>query len=325
MKLSKKAFTLIELLVVIAIIAILAAILFPVFAQAKDSAKDAANLSNLKQLALANIMYSADYDDNFPLSAWIDNTGNFTTWQQIVMPYIKSQQLILDTKLPAPPSPTFENGNDYFYVSNSEYGVSERETAIRVGSSGLTVAPDGKMVFGNSTRTGHVTNGQLWEFDGVFGAGVDPKYTNAFYAYQTAPSMSQTDIDQPANNVMVSQTGNWGMWWGAIGYGMHYFVKWIAVPGSFTDPNIGTDGVNDYSWSGPHARKRPACGVCSGIADPPPASTAPAAINGIPDGQDIYATCDGSAHSSNTRGDVNKPVVTSSGITILNRMWPTGR
>ena len=41
----KRAFTLIELLVVIAIIAILAAILFPVFAQAKESAKMTATLS----------------------------------------------------------------------------------------------------------------------------------------------------------------------------------------------------------------------------------------------------------------------------------------
>ncbi|MFX8727564.1 prepilin-type N-terminal cleavage/methylation domain-containing protein, partial [Acinetobacter baumannii] len=46
----KKAFTLIELLVVIAIIEILAAILFPVFAQAKESAKKATCLSNIRQL-----------------------------------------------------------------------------------------------------------------------------------------------------------------------------------------------------------------------------------------------------------------------------------
>jgi prepilin-type N-terminal cleavage/methylation domain-containing protein/prepilin-type processing-associated H-X9-DG protein len=59
----KKGFTLIELLVVIAIIAILAAILFPVFAQAKGAAKKASNTSNLKQIALATIMYGADYDD----------------------------------------------------------------------------------------------------------------------------------------------------------------------------------------------------------------------------------------------------------------------
>lgn len=63
---SRQAFTLIELLVVIAIIAILAAILFPVFASAKDAAKKAVCLSNLKQLGLASDLYLSDYDDRLP-------------------------------------------------------------------------------------------------------------------------------------------------------------------------------------------------------------------------------------------------------------------
>jgi prepilin-type N-terminal cleavage/methylation domain-containing protein/prepilin-type processing-associated H-X9-DG protein len=58
-----KGFTLIELLVVIAIIAILAAILFPVFAQARDKARQAACLSNTKQIATAIHLYIQDYDE----------------------------------------------------------------------------------------------------------------------------------------------------------------------------------------------------------------------------------------------------------------------
>lgn len=65
---KRRAFTLIELLVVIAIIAILAAILFPVFAQAKEAAKKTSNLSNVKQLATASIIYSTDQDDKFPMA-----------------------------------------------------------------------------------------------------------------------------------------------------------------------------------------------------------------------------------------------------------------
>ena len=56
-------FTLIELLVVIAIIALLASILFPVFAQARENARKTVCLSNEKQIGLAVMMYTRDYDE----------------------------------------------------------------------------------------------------------------------------------------------------------------------------------------------------------------------------------------------------------------------
>ena len=59
-------FTLIELLVVIAIIGILAAMVFPVFARARESARKAVCLSNVKNIALAIQMYLADNNDTLP-------------------------------------------------------------------------------------------------------------------------------------------------------------------------------------------------------------------------------------------------------------------
>ena len=60
---QRKGFTLIELLVVIAIIGILAAMVFPVFARARESARKAVCLSNVKNIALAIQMYMADNND----------------------------------------------------------------------------------------------------------------------------------------------------------------------------------------------------------------------------------------------------------------------
>jgi len=72
----KRAFTLIELLVVISIISILAAVLFPVFARARENARRASCLSNLKQTGLAAMMYVQDYDSRYPLAAYVNSDGN---------------------------------------------------------------------------------------------------------------------------------------------------------------------------------------------------------------------------------------------------------
>jgi prepilin-type N-terminal cleavage/methylation domain-containing protein/prepilin-type processing-associated H-X9-DG protein len=88
---SKNGFTLIELLVVIAIIAILAAILFPVFAQAREKARQTSCLSNNKQLATAVMMYTQDYDEQFP--AGVENDWWQDTWVRLTQPYVKNYQV----------------------------------------------------------------------------------------------------------------------------------------------------------------------------------------------------------------------------------------
>jgi prepilin-type N-terminal cleavage/methylation domain-containing protein/prepilin-type processing-associated H-X9-DG protein len=133
MKSHRKAFTLIELLVVIAIIAILAAILFPVFARARENARRASCLSNLKQIALGFMMYAQDYDEKFPrlgnsfphqatpVIPGADNfnyvnsttwgTYYFPSWASMIYPYVKSTQVF------------YCPSNQYNYVNDGTYGV----------------------------------------------------------------------------------------------------------------------------------------------------------------------------------------------------------
>jgi len=91
---QRKAFTLIELLVVIAIIAILAAILFPVFAKAREKARQATCASNLKQIGLALVQYTQDYDDVHV--AYFSQFGGVNwTWEYTIQPYIKTTNVFI--------------------------------------------------------------------------------------------------------------------------------------------------------------------------------------------------------------------------------------
>jgi len=130
---SKRGFTLIELLVVVAIISILAAILFPVFARARENARRASCLSNLKQLGLAMMQYVQDHNERYPHNAissevtppdgryWYTNNTNWY-WPQILFPYHKSNQVFY-----CPSSPR--------NASNPAYGNYGATTAMLTTTS----------------------------------------------------------------------------------------------------------------------------------------------------------------------------------------------
>jgi prepilin-type N-terminal cleavage/methylation domain-containing protein/prepilin-type processing-associated H-X9-DG protein len=90
----RKGFTLIELLVVIAIIAILASILFPVFSRAREKARQTSCLSNSKQLMLAVMGYTDDYDEVLPTNT-MDTGAGIYTWRSMLMPYVKNTQIFM--------------------------------------------------------------------------------------------------------------------------------------------------------------------------------------------------------------------------------------
>lgn len=164
----EKGFTLIEILVVISIISILAAILFPVFARARENARRASCLSNLKQIGLATMMYTQDYDERLPLPLWqkggaittFSNTGDFEkpsprdrtrpsglfklstgdgkdfvySWMDFIFPYVKNTQVFV--------CPSFDPGeSSSLHHDASSYGYNtliHRLKPLDEGTGALT-------------------------------------------------------------------------------------------------------------------------------------------------------------------------------------------
>lgn len=87
----RKGFTLIELLVCIAIIVILSAIIFPVFARVREQANKSTCLYNTRQIGLAFLQYTQDFDSTFLCNGdpylWVGKR-----WRWPLMPWLSIGQ-----------------------------------------------------------------------------------------------------------------------------------------------------------------------------------------------------------------------------------------
>jgi prepilin-type N-terminal cleavage/methylation domain-containing protein len=202
----RSGFTLIELLVVIAIIAILAAILFPVFARARENARRASGINNVKQISIGVLQYLQDYDERFPATV-TERQGDGVTpaagtseaarapfsIRAKLQPYIKSVQVFQSpsgTPWPAPgPGQWFTTdygfqnnesklnagfGQQAWYAANPDFGFNEDTSTSSIASTSTFI-----LTADAARGNGDPSRGGLYPMGTVFPGGPTENSTQA--------------------------------------------------------------------------------------------------------------------------------------------------
>jgi len=247
MKRRSQGFTLIELLVVIAIIAILAAILFPVFARAKVAAKNTADISQSRQIALGLTMYLSDFDDGMPIFYAYNSVPpagdpNHKGLEVLLFPYIKNREVFRNSFDVGGPFTDRDvpGAGSYYKAYGSSYRFTQCLYTVAANESSQNNTP---MTFSRNVNAGQIefpaeTRAMRSEMMAFFARDKDPNC--ARYGYDCDPPYDFFRMWSPTGGVTILLDSH---------------AKFVPGPGLFDDQRITPDGRKSgdpepSSWSG---------------------------------------------------------------------------
>lgn len=128
---ARNAFTLIELIVVVGVIVLLAALLVPALNAAREKARSARCLSNLRQIGVGLNLYADQWSDRYPYTAgtipWgsVDPHDGTPGWMEALAPYVRNIRVY---RCPSDPDSEFS----YFLGTRAAYvEAGDRESVDR--------------------------------------------------------------------------------------------------------------------------------------------------------------------------------------------------
>ena len=216
----KLRFTLIELLVVIAIIAILAAMLLPALSAARERARTANCISNIKNLSLAQNMYTNDNREYIcysteSLNAVSGTWGANTTWKSLTVPYVNQDGFDTSREVLAYGCPSCSARTSQLTAHVTDYAMAYfacgiAQGAIRNPTQSVLVIDAGRLD-GSKDFMHHIGHSsyvavEQWKKDAYRHGSV----INASFMDGHAESLQTKTIDKTASNKW--NTGEYLFW-----------------------------------------------------------------------------------------------------------------